>query len=111
MRAPEKHRPVLHHVNLKTRRMQAMIDWYCEVAGMTLRFAFPGGAWLSNDGANHRLAFLATPTLEDDPDKLAHTGLHHTAFEFADMDALLATATASNFSMTCLEIGSDRRTG
>jgi catechol 2,3-dioxygenase len=61
------------------------------VVGMTTRFVFPGGAWLSNDGANHRLALLATPTLNDDPDKLAHTGMHHIAFEFDDMDALLDT--------------------
>lgn len=89
----ERHaaKPVLHHVNLKTKRMQAMIDWYGEVVGMTTRFVFPGGAWLSNDDANHRLALLATPTLNDDPDKLAHTGMHHIAFEFADMDAVLDT--------------------
>jgi catechol 2,3-dioxygenase len=91
MSGDKMHRPVLHHVNLKTRRMQAMIDWYGVVTGMTPRYVFPGGAWLSNDGANHRLALLATPTLDDDPHKLAHTGLHHTAFEFADMDALLDT--------------------
>jgi catechol 2,3-dioxygenase len=91
MSAHKTHRPVLHHVNLKTRRLQAMIDWYGVVTGMTARYVFPGGAWLSNDAANHRLALLATPTLDDDPDKLAHTGLHHTAFEFADMDALLDT--------------------
>src|SRR5271155_1943333 len=79
MSAHKTHRPVLHHVNLKTRRLQAMIDWYGVVTGMTARYVFPGGAWLSNDAANHRLALLATPTLDDDPDKLAHTGLHHTA--------------------------------
>ena len=81
--------PVLHHVNLKTTRLQAMIDWYGEVAGLKPRFQFPGGAWLSNDGANHRLALLATPSLTDDPGKLAHTGMHHVAFEYPDMDSLL----------------------
>ena len=25
--------PVLHHVNLKTTRLQAMIDWYMAVVG------------------------------------------------------------------------------
>ena len=74
------HSPVLHHVTLKTTRMQAMIDWYGKVAGMTTHFAFPGGAWLSNDAANHRLALLTSPSISDDPDKLAHTGLHHFAF-------------------------------
>lgn len=85
------HRPVLHHVTLKTTRLQEMIDWYGTVTGMNVHFAFPGGAWLSNDDANHRIAFLASPAISDDPAKLAHTGLHHTAFEFADMDELLDT--------------------
>ncbi len=83
--------PVLHHVNLKTTRLQPMIDWYGVVAGLKPRFQFPGGAWLSNDGANHRLALLATPSLTDDPGKLAHTGMHHIAFEYPDMDCLLDT--------------------
>lgn len=88
---PERktHTPVLHHVTLKTIRLQEMIDWYGTVTGMSVHFAFPGGAWLSNDAANHRFALLSSPAISDDPAKLAHTGLHHTAFEFADMDALL----------------------
>lgn len=50
----ERHaaRPVRRPVNLKTNRMRAMIDWYGEGVGMTTRFVLPGGAWLSNDGAN-----------------------------------------------------------
>lgn len=83
------HTPVLHHVTLKTTRLQDMVAWYGIVTGMTVHFAFPGGAWLSNDAANHRMAFLASPAISDDPAKLMHTGLHHTAFEFADMDELL----------------------
>ena len=91
--------PVLHHVNLKTKRLQAMIDWYGEVAGMTPRFAFPGGAWLSNDAANHRLALLATPSLSDDPDKLAHTGMHHIAFRTDDIEAQLKQASAGGIRL------------
>lgn len=52
--------PVLHHVNLKTRRMQEMIDWYATTVGLTTVFQFPGGAWLTNDAANHRLALLTS---------------------------------------------------
>ena len=85
----QSQQPVLHHVTLKTTRLQEMVDWYGTVVGMKMHFAFPGGAWMSNDAANHRMAFLVSPALRDDPDKFAHTGLHHTAFEFADMDALL----------------------
>ena len=81
--------PVLHHVNLKTTRMAEMIEWYATVVGMRVQHVFPGGAWLANDAANHRLALLATPATRDDPDKLSHAGMHHTAFEYPSMDDLL----------------------
>lgn len=84
-------RPILHHINLKTMRLQEMIDWYGTVVGMKSNFQFPGGAWLTNDEANHRLALLASPVLSDDPDKLMHTGFHHSAFEYASMGDLLDT--------------------
>lgn len=84
-------RPVLHHVNLKTKRLDDMIDWYGQVVGTTVVLRFEGGAWLSNDEANHRLALLANPNWKDDPDKQQHTGLHHTAFEYRSMDELLDT--------------------
>ncbi len=85
--------PVLHHINLKTTRLQEMIDWYGTVVGTTPTFQFPVGAWLSNDGANHRIALLSTPPMKDDPDKFMHAGMHHVAFEYATMDALLSTYT------------------
>ncbi len=81
--------PVLHHVNLKTTRLQEMIDWYATVAGLTSIFQFPGGAWLTNDGANHRLALLTSSQMSDDADKLVHTGIHHIAFEYASIDDML----------------------
>ena len=84
-------RPKLHHVNLKTTRLQEMIDWYREVVGAEVIFQFPGGAWLTNDEANHRVALLHSPRLKDDPEKLAHTGIHHMAFEYDSLDNLLAT--------------------
>jgi catechol 2,3-dioxygenase len=85
--------PTLHHVNLKTNRLQDMIEWYGLVVGSTVTHEFEGGAWLSNDAANHRLALLANPDWEDDPDKLQHTGLHHTAYEYDSMSDLLDTYT------------------
>jgi catechol-2,3-dioxygenase len=81
--------PTLHHVNFKTTRMQEMIDWYGLVTGTQVTHQFEGGAWLSNDAANHRIALLALPGLEDDPAKLQHAGLHHTAYEYPSMDNLL----------------------
>jgi catechol 2,3-dioxygenase len=84
-------RPFLHHVQLKTIRMDEMIDWYCQVTGMVVNFEGMGGAWLTNDDANHRLALVTSPHLADEPNKLAHTGMHHTAWEYADIDELLST--------------------
>ena len=52
---------------------------------------FPGGAWLTNDEANHRIALLHSPHVTDDPDKIVHAGIHHTAFEFDSIGELLAT--------------------
>jgi catechol 2,3-dioxygenase len=83
--------PTLHHVNLKTVRLDAMIDWYGKVVGLEVAFRFDGGAWLTNDEANHRVALLTSPALSDDDRKLQHTGLHHTAFEYGSLDALLET--------------------
>ena len=61
--------PVLHHINLKTTRLREMIDWYGIVVGTTPTFQFPVGAWLSNDGANHRIALVST--------RMANRGLRH----------------------------------
>ena len=84
-------RPILHHFNLKTSRLEEMIAWYGVVVGMKPNYAFPGGAWLTNDEANHRLALLVSPMLRDDPDKLMHNGFHHSAFEYPSMGDLLNT--------------------
>lgn len=82
-------KPVLHHVNLKTPRLQEMIDWYGAVCGTEVIHVFPGGAWLTNDDANHRIALLTGPLIEDDPDRFTHAGMHHFAFEHPSVDALL----------------------
>ncbi|HYB22974.1 MAG TPA: bifunctional 3-(3-hydroxy-phenyl)propionate/3-hydroxycinnamic acid hydroxylase, partial [Solirubrobacteraceae bacterium] len=61
--------PKFHHVNLKTTRLQEMIDFYGTLVGAEVIHQFEGGAWLSNDGANHRVALLAFPNFVDDPEK------------------------------------------
>ena len=83
--------PTLHHVTLKTTHLDEMMSWYATVVGMEVTHVGEAGAWLTNDGANHRLALLVAPGLEDDPDKVKHTGLHHSAYEYASMDDLLGT--------------------
>ena len=83
--------PVLHHVTLKTIRLQEMADWYHNAVGLEPNHYGPFGAWLTNDAANHRVALLVAPGLDDDPDKIAHTGMHHLAFEYGDIGGLLST--------------------
>ncbi|HTU30821.1 MAG TPA: VOC family protein [Solirubrobacteraceae bacterium] len=83
--------PALHHVTLKTTRVQEMLDWYGTVVGMTANHHSQFGAWMTNDAANHRVALLAHPALSDDPDKVPHAGIHHLAFEYAGVGELIAT--------------------
>ena len=62
-------KPKFHHVNLKTTRLQEMIDWYGALVGAEVLHQYELGAWLSNDQANHRIALLAFPNFVDDPEK------------------------------------------
>ena len=83
-------RPTFHHVNLKTTRLQELIDWYTAVVGAEVTFQDASGAWLTNDAANHRIALLCFPGFVDDPDRETRTGMHHSAFEydsFTDLNA------------------------
>jgi len=82
--------PKFHHFNLKTTRLQEMIDWYGTVVGAEVLFQDGQGAWLSNDGANHRIALLAFPGFVDDPEKGTRTGMHHSAFEYDSFEELNA---------------------
>ena len=83
--------PAFHHVNLKTTRLQEMIDFYRTLVGAEVVFQDQVGAWLSNDGANHRVALLAFPNFVDDAEKDTRTGMHHSAFEYASFDELMST--------------------
>jgi catechol 2,3-dioxygenase len=94
--------PKLQHFGLTTANLEAMIDWYRKVLGMTVnhRSAAPTGSqkepslsavWLSNDKVNHRIAFVELPGLIVDPDKSGHARLQHVAFEYPTVDDLLGT--------------------
>jgi catechol-2,3-dioxygenase len=80
--------PKFHHFNLKTTRLQEMVDYYSALVGAEVIHQDEMGAWLSNDEANHRIALLAFSNFSDDPDKETHTGLHHSAFEYSSFDEL-----------------------
>ena len=82
-------RPVLHHVNLKTIRMSEMIEWYGKVIGSRKQFQNDVMGFITNDETPGRIALLTSPKLTDDPDRTRHTGIHHSAFEYASVDDLL----------------------
>lgn len=81
--------PSFHHTTFTTLRLDEMVAWYEQVAGLTPVFHGEGGAWLTNDAANHRIALLSPPGLKHPQDKGHTTGLHHTAFEYAEFDQWL----------------------
>jgi catechol 2,3-dioxygenase len=85
------HKPSFHHFNLKTTRLQALIDWYVSVVGADVIFQDETGAWLTNDAANHRIALLCFPGFVDDPDREIRTGMHHSAFEYDRFEELNAS--------------------
>jgi catechol-2,3-dioxygenase len=79
-----------------------MKDWYAKVLGMAPNHetAAPDGkttlppmraAWVTNDGANHRIAIMALPGLTADSERSHHPRLQHVAFELPAIDDLLAT--------------------
>jgi catechol 2,3-dioxygenase len=84
-------KPALHHVTLKTSRLDNMIKWYGVVVGAEVQFRDDSVAWITNDAANHRQAFLSAPGLRDDPEKLSHNGIHHIAYEYASFADLMSS--------------------
>ena len=86
--------PRLQHLGMTTANIDAMLTWYRNVLGMNLvnrTTSATGGqkdgpvlkaAWVTNDEANHRLAFVELPGLNADPDRAHHHRLQHFAFEY-----------------------------
>jgi catechol-2,3-dioxygenase len=71
--------------------MQEMIDWYAAVVGVEPVFQAPGIAFLSNDGANHRISMVGNPQFLANPNFRKFVGMHHLAFEYESADDLLDT--------------------
>lgn len=84
-------KPTFHHVTIKTSRLQEMVEWYRVLVGVKVNFQDAYNAWTSNDAANHRIAFLSVPGLEDDAEKVKHNGMHHTAFEYDSFGDLMSS--------------------
>jgi catechol 2,3-dioxygenase len=63
--------PTLHHFGVETRHLERMVDWYAKVVGVVTIYSTSNAwaAFVSNDRANHRLAIISLPELEEDTDK------------------------------------------
>ena len=94
--------PKLQHFGLVTSKLDAMIDWYRKVLGMTVNHrseSLPGprrspwlsSAFLSNDEVNHRIAMFEMADVEVDASKNRHARVQHFAFEYETLDDLLGT--------------------
>jgi len=91
--------PKLQHCGLTTGNLDAMLEWYGKVLGITVnkRVSAPEGtpfrtvAFASNDECNHRLSFFETPGLSADGDRDRHARVQHIAFEYQTLDDLLGT--------------------
>jgi catechol 2,3-dioxygenase len=90
---PAKPRPVIapkfHHTTFLTLKLHEMVAWYEKVAGLTPVHYSEGAAWLTNDEANHRIALVAHPLVKKPVDKSHSAGMHHTAFEYGNLDQWL----------------------
>ena len=61
--------PALHHTTFTTKRLDEMVAWYERAVGLVPVFYGEDAAWLTNDEANHRMAFLSPPGLKHPEDK------------------------------------------
>jgi catechol 2,3-dioxygenase len=93
--------PKLQHYGLITTNLDAMVDWYRKVLGMTInhRSVVPAGAqnrapfsaiaFVSNDEVNHRIVFFE---MRREVESGRRQGpLQHVAFEYETFDDLLGT--------------------
>jgi catechol-2,3-dioxygenase len=89
--------PKLQHCGLTTSNLDAMLDWYRKVLGITVhnRVTAPAGspfktvAFATNDEVNHRLSFFETPGVSIDNDRDRHARVQHIAFAYDSLDDLL----------------------
>ena len=79
--------PRLQHFGLATSNLDAMLEWYRNVLGMTLNHTqslggpryspWMSAAFVSNDEVNHRIAIFEMQALVVDPQKPRHARLQH----------------------------------
>jgi catechol 2,3-dioxygenase-like lactoylglutathione lyase family enzyme len=77
------------HVVYLTSSYEAMLDWYQTVFEAEPVFRSPDISFLTYDDEHHRIALIRAPGLAAQTPGVA--GVHHVAYTFANLEALLAT--------------------
>lgn len=80
----------LSHFVLATRDMRRLRDWYLTVLQGRVVYEDPILCFITYDDEHHRIAIGALPGVEEREAGL-RVGLHHTAFTYRDLGALLYT--------------------
>ena len=84
--------PTFHHALLENRPHAGNDRLVCRRLSASNRyFRTPGIAFLSNDGANHRISMVGNPQFLGNPNFRKSVGMHHLAFEYESVDDLLDT--------------------
>jgi catechol-2,3-dioxygenase len=77
------------HFVLVSADKARLVDWYTTVFGCQTLHANDRIAFLTFDAEHHRIAIAEVTNLAPRPEHAA--GVHHIAFTYADLDALLST--------------------
>ena len=80
------------HLVYRTRRYEAMLNWYRTVFNAEVRHQNPALAFLSYDDEHHRFAFINMAVLKPDGqeiDRIGSIGVDHIAYTYASLKDLL----------------------
>jgi catechol-2,3-dioxygenase len=81
-------KPKFAHVVFQTGQLDTMRSWYCTLLDAHVVFEGQGLSFITYDDEHHRVAFVQPPVpLEAKTPVTA--AVHHTAYTFPDLDALL----------------------
>lgn len=85
-------KPYLAHVVFQTRQLAAMRNWYSTVLEAITVYEGHGLCFMTFDDEHHRIALVQPPGQLEKRNPAA-CGMHHTAYTFEHLDALLARYT------------------
>ena len=80
------------HVVYRTRRFEAMLDWYAKVFDAHVQHRNPAIAFLTYDDEHHRFAFANLDALQPggtERDKRGAVGVDHVAYTYGSLGELL----------------------